>query len=130
MILRQTIFSLIEKYYPLDLHLLTDIGKKPFSLYGLKLLCSVPHLQVFGGRKVELSLLEITSVAVAFSEVFSPQGSDNQTTCSTVKLKKKANGAPAQQHSPAYRAAVLRIALHTPSTAVQFCFKCPGCCTS
>jgi len=54
--------------------MLTDIGKK-ITLHGLMLLtvqCSVPHLQVSGGRKAELSLLEITCIAVAFGEVFYP----------------------------------------------------------
>lgn len=43
------------------------------SLYDLMLLtvqCSVLHLQVLGGRKVEPSLLEITCVFAAFGEVF------------------------------------------------------------
>lgn len=54
--------------------MLTNTGKK-LSLYGLMLLtvqCSVTHLQGLGGRKVELYLLEITCVDVAFGEVVYP----------------------------------------------------------
>lgn len=72
--------------------MLTDIGK---NLMLQTFHCSMPPLKVSGGRKTELSLLQITCVAVAFGEVFYPRGLANQTTCSTVNLKKKTRGVPA-----------------------------------
>lgn len=101
-ILGQTMFSLTEECYPLDLYMLTDIGKTVYVISCYLLF----NAQCFICKSQEEERLSQVfwklHVYLRHSvRCFIPEAQITKPPRSIVKLKKKANSVRAQQYSPA-----------------------------